>query len=681
MSGLCGWLVGEGLVVLYLPFLVLYYDLLGREEWSPARQLPTWVLAGLHVASFHFGGCFLWLPSALRDYAGLGGATTGVLTFLYVALQATHGLVHGWLGTRSLKFRILRPEFVCASVWLPIREVLHWPLTVEVGDLLGGVREFVGVTSLVGTWGLTFLIHLVVGGLVASVRGRRLRCTLAVPLLGLAFLTLAGKPPTSELRTDVSLHLLQTTNRSGLAAGELEEAYDKNLRGLVEASLDEIGDGLAIVVLPEGALRRPLLFTPDGLLDRELSGSVNDWLLDAFRDAGVTAIVERSDMPIVERAEELHGEVPALTPTVFLYEKGVLVDRRTKQSLVPLVEVAPGGERFAWLRKMAWWTSARRESAEGLVFTSGGVRLGVVVCYESVFRRWFARSRAEDVDAVLVVSNDGFLGPRGGALHYRVTAARSAEFGSPTYFVGNAGFTGRVGGEALPWGVRAHVVMALESAGRSPVYVRVHPWLRSVLWCYGVGAVLIAVFGIAREVVKKYVRVGSAGRRRLGETFGGCLLAVIVVWGVSRFITVGQMRGPSMLPTLEDGDRVVVCRWQRPASGDLVLLRHRGLRQQMIKRVFLGPGESFDPEPPRRNGVPIEVGKDPAGKWLVGVGARGYSVSADDAAGLFPHDAVALGPGQYYVLGDNRSESVDSRSIGFVEDGDVVGRVCGVGGW
>ena len=41
---------------------------------------------------------------------------------------------------------------------------------------------------------------------------------------------------------------------------------------------------------------------------------------------------------------------------------------------------------------------------------------------------------------------------------------------------------------------------------------------------------------------------------------------------------------------------------------------------------------------------------------------------------------VTVPPGEYYVLGDNRPKSDDSRAWGFVPDGDIVGRAM-LGVW
>ena len=154
------------------------------------------------------------------------------------------------------------------------------------------------------------------------------------------------------------------------------------------------------------------------------------------------------------------------------------------------------------------------------------------------------------------------------------------------------------------------------------------------------------------------------------------LLAVLVVLALAQLAVVGQVEGPSMLPGLQDGDRVLVCKWQSPRRDDLVFLRHQRLRRQMVKRVFLEPGDVFEPEPARRSGIRVEIGRAGEGLWTVSAGAGKHLVRAGSLAKIFPTESIYLRSGEFFVLGDNRLESVDSRSLGAVRKIDVVGRVC-----
>jgi signal peptidase I len=97
------------------------------------------------------------------------------------------------------------------------------------------------------------------------------------------------------------------------------------------------------------------------------------------------------------------------------------------------------------------------------------------------------------------------------------------------------------------------------------------------------------------------------------------------------------VQGESMLPTLRPGQRIAVGPLRRPpARGDLVVLREPAGGLEVVKRVVGLPGER------------VRL-------------ADGFQ--------------VALGPGKYLVLGDNRAASTDGRAFGPVTTAAMVGRV------
>jgi signal peptidase I len=132
------------------------------------------------------------------------------------------------------------------------------------------------------------------------------------------------------------------------------------------------------------------------------------------------------------------------------------------------------------------------------------------------------------------------------------------------------------------------------------------------------------------------------------------------------------VKGGSMRPTLDPGQRIAVAPLVRPpARGDLVVLARPG-DLEVVKRVVGLPGELVRlragrlevdgravPEPylagPRRGpgnpeGVP---------RWIGGAGDLD----------------LQLGPAEYLVLGDHRAASTDGRDFGPVGADALVGRV------
>ena len=137
------------------------------------------------------------------------------------------------------------------------------------------------------------------------------------------------------------------------------------------------------------------------------------------------------------------------------------------------------------------------------------------------------------------------------------------------------------------------------------------------------------------------------------------LLAVI---GVAFFLRAPQVSGLSMEPRIDSGEFVLIntiaFRLEPIHRGDIVAFRHeRSGPSVYLKRVIGLPGES--------------------------VAIRGGVVYVDDRALPEPYvryrDVQTLGPVRvpadaYYVLGDNRANSDDSRAWGFVPGDDVIGK-------
>jgi signal peptidase I len=128
--------------------------------------------------------------------------------------------------------------------------------------------------------------------------------------------------------------------------------------------------------------------------------------------------------------------------------------------------------------------------------------------------------------------------------------------------------------------------------------------------------------------------------------------------------TLYTVRGDSMSPSLTDADYVLVARraYRRggPARGDIVLLR----------------------DPRSRGGVYVKRVVGLPGEW---VGFRDGHVLVNDGALHEPYvvEAAPAGSGvtwplaadEYFVLGDNRSDSLDSRRFGPLRREHILGQV------
>ena len=138
------------------------------------------------------------------------------------------------------------------------------------------------------------------------------------------------------------------------------------------------------------------------------------------------------------------------------------------------------------------------------------------------------------------------------------------------------------------------------------------------------------------------------------------VLGIFVSHLVNRYIVFGScVIGSSMYPTLKDGDSVWVSRITDYDRGDIVIVDEGD--KYVIKRLIGLPGEVIQI-------VDSTVYIDGKEYYEPYVDCEGYS------SGI-AWKPVELGDGDYFILGDNRVISKDSREIGAVREEDIVGVV------
>jgi signal peptidase I len=156
--------------------------------------------------------------------------------------------------------------------------------------------------------------------------------------------------------------------------------------------------------------------------------------------------------------------------------------------------------------------------------------------------------------------------------------------------------------------------------------------------------------------------------------FGYALFAVGLALVIRFFVATPYIvSGASMEYTFENHDYLIIDRLtydiSTPQRGDVVVF---GLPQEpsrdLIKRVIGFPGETVELSGPGPS-VTITSEEFPNGLKL----DEPY-LSTENLGGA-TNMKVTLGPDQYFVLGDNRKVSADSRLWGTLPRKDIVGRV------
>jgi len=128
------------------------------------------------------------------------------------------------------------------------------------------------------------------------------------------------------------------------------------------------------------------------------------------------------------------------------------------------------------------------------------------------------------------------------------------------------------------------------------------------------------------------------------------------------------VRGQSMDPNFGDGDYLIVdeisYRFQNPQRGEVIVFKApSNPSQRFIKRIIGLPGETVE----IKNGN-ITIYKDSQPFVL---NEENYLSSLDTTGNI----KITLSEDEYFVLGDNRAFSYDSRRFGSLPEDKIIGRV------
>lgn len=139
------------------------------------------------------------------------------------------------------------------------------------------------------------------------------------------------------------------------------------------------------------------------------------------------------------------------------------------------------------------------------------------------------------------------------------------------------------------------------------------------------------------------------------------LLAVVLYFGINAISARVRVDGFSMVPTLQDGEYVLVSklsyRLGEPQHGDIIVFKYPGEPpQDLIKRIIGLPGDSV-----QVMDMKVSVNGQPL--------SEPYIAAAPAYQGQWQ-----VPEGFLFVLGDNRNDSSDSRSWGFLPMENVIGK-------
>jgi signal peptidase I len=165
-------------------------------------------------------------------------------------------------------------------------------------------------------------------------------------------------------------------------------------------------------------------------------------------------------------------------------------------------------------------------------------------------------------------------------------------------------------------------------------------------------------------------RPGRTVRGTIREWFQVIVIALLISLPIRFFIAEPfVVNGASMDPTFSTGQFLIVdrltYRFDEPKRGDVIVFKYpNDQKTYFIKRIIGLPGETVS----IKNGFVTIINTEyPTGLKL-------DETYIDSSHKSHESTSTTLGPDQYFVMGDNRAQSSDSRVWGALNKGLIAGR-------
>ncbi len=358
-------------------------------------------LAGL---IWSFGHCY-WIYHVMHYYGGLSAATSiGILVLFCLAMAASFGLFALMLALMAGSRRVGQKAVLFAPVfWVATEIIRGFPFDFRwdpLGTVLVDNIPVSRLATVTGVYGLSFEIVLVNTAFATAFLVERKRRTMlliaAVVIAGLLQAgTLVGHPP---LPADRTARLVQS-DVPILNSDWTVEYFQKTLDELTQLSIPRRGEvdpnqpALDLVIWPESP-------APFYVNDPRFRGAVSN----LARQTHAPVVVGSLGLPTGSQGEELYNSAALIAPD------GAWMARYDKIHLVPFGEYVPFASLFRFANKLTREVGNFVPGSYRTVLRAGDYRLGVFICYESIFPgeiRQFAKNGAT---VFVNISNDEWFG-------------------------------------------------------------------------------------------------------------------------------------------------------------------------------------------------------------------------------------------------------------------------------
>ena len=462
-------------------------QLQGAAKLEPASPWQGFLLGYICGILWYGGNCY-WVYNTMKQYGGIsaaGAAGLLILFCLYLGLyHGAFGLIICWLAKQSLRTALVLAPFVWVAVELARTRISGFPW-----DLLGVTQvdniPLARIARFTGVYGLSFEIMIVNTAFAAALLvDRKRRLSLWIATFAAAFvLQIARWTPFPMIPGDRSAVLVQANVPILDNSDWTQQYYEATFSDLRNLSLNPPGGrGHAhLIVWPESPA--PFYSNDPGFRDglAGIATTANSWVV-----AGSVGI------------EGSHPNQEVFNSAVLMAPSGELVARYDKVHLVPFGEYLPFPSLLSFAGGLTKQVGTFMPGASRTPLEAGEEKLGIFICYESIFPddvRRFAKSGAQ---VFVNISNDGWYGDSGAyAQHLKQARMRAIENGRWLLRGTNTGVTaaidpfGRIA-QQVPRKVRTALVASYSLIDATTFYTRHGDWLAYGCAIISAGAILFS---------------------------------------------------------------------------------------------------------------------------------------------------------------------------------------------
>jgi apolipoprotein N-acyltransferase len=482
-----------------------------------AKPGQAFLLAYTSGILWYAGTCY-WIYDTMHEHGGLNAPVALLALFLFCLYL---GLYHGFFGLllslvagpgRDNRRALLATPFLWVAAELARTRVTGFPW-----NLLGTAQvdniSLSRITTWTGVYGVSFEIMLVnVAVAAAFLVPRKKRSTLLIASLAAAAVLQAGRlVDVPALPADHAALLVQ--ENLPVDATWTQNDFERTLRELADLSVKDAASSSSLsgssgalestpgkadlIVWPESPAP---FFANDPLFRNPVSGMAREthtWVVTG--SIGSTSAMQGGTL---NSASQVFNSAALISPS------GDWTARYDKVHLVPFGEYLPFPRFFAFAGGLTKEVGEFGKGASRAPLAAGSTRLGVFICYESVFPDEVRQFADQGAQVFVNISNDGWYGDSGAyAQHLNQTRMRAIENDRWILSATNTGVTASIDPYGrtvarLPRKERSALLAPYALTSVTTFYTRHGDWFAYLCAIISAGA-LLTRFGLRMKAGKK----------------------------------------------------------------------------------------------------------------------------------------------------------------------------------